>query len=362
MSGPKTHPWIEKLGVYSAGKSKAAGTAKPVKLSANESALGPSPLAMDAYRNEAPNLFRYPDPVYADLRAALADKYDLEASRIVCGVGSDELLKTACRAYLGPGDEALFVAHSFSMYPIAIKSVGAAAIEVPDVDYKADVDKILTAVTERTKLIFIANPNNPTGTYISRRDVKRLIENISSNILLVYDAAYAEFMDQDDYTDGIELVEHHENVFVTRTFSKLYGLAALRLGWGYAPKNVAETLDKCRDPFNVPSSAQAAGVAALKDTEFEQKVISHTAQWRDWLSTELSSLGLTVIPSVTNFILFRFDDENKSAASANEFLTKRGYILRYYSGQGLDKFLRLTIGTADENEEVIKLLKEFLED
>lgn len=361
MSGPKTHTWIDELGVYAAGKAKAKGTENPVKLSANESALGPSPMAMEAFKKEAPNLFRYPDPSYVKLREALAQKYNIDASRIVCGVGSDELLKIACRAYLKPGDEAIFVAHSFSMYPIAIKSVGATAIEVADHNYTADVDKILGAVTDKTKLIFIANPNNPTGTYLSKEEIERLWKNIPDHILLVLDAAYAEFMDQNDYSAGLELVERSTNVFVTRTFSKLYGLAALRLGWGYAPENVAQVLDKCRDPFNVPSCSQAAGVAALQDAEFEQKVISHTTKWREWLSGEITAMGLSVVPSVTNFILFKFEDENKSAAAANDYLTKHGYILRYYSGQGLGSFLRLTIGTEQENREVIRLLKEFLE-
>lgn len=361
MSGPKTHAWIEELGTYTAGKAKVKGRANPVKLSANESALGPSPMAMEAFKNEAPNLFRYPDPAYSELRNALAQKYNIDASRIVCGVGSDELLKLACHVYLKPGDEAIFVAHSFSMYPIAIKSVGAKGIEVADTNYTADVDNILAAVTDKTRLIFVANPNNPTGTYISKEEVERLWKNIPDHILLVLDAAYAEFLDQDDYNSGIELVERSNNVLVTRTFSKLYGLAALRLGWGYAPENVAHVLDKYRDPFNVPSCSQAAGVAALRDTDFEQKNISHTKTWREWLSQELTELGLTVIPSVTNFILFKFEDEIKTAEAANNYLITHGYILRYYSGQGLNNFLRLTIGTEQENKEVIRLIREFLE-
>lgn len=361
MNGPKTHSWIEELGIYAAGKSKVEGTLKPVKLSANECALGPSPMAMEAYTREAPNLYRYPDPSYTELRAALAKKYNIDANRIVCGVGSDELLRIACKAYLKPGDEAIFVAHSFSMYPIAIQSVGAKAIEVADVNYTASVDNILAAINDKTKLIFIANPNNPTGTYLPRDEVERLWKNVPDHVLLVLDSAYAEFMEEADYSAGIELVDRSTNVFMTRTFSKLYGLAALRLGWGYAPEKIAQTLDKCRDPFNIPSCTQAAGVAALKDTEFEKKVITHTTKWRKWLSSELTSLGLTVIPSVTNFILFRFDNTAKSASAANDYLTQHGYILRYYSGQGLGNFLRLTLGTEKENKEVIRLLREFLE-
>lgn len=360
MNGPKTHSWIEDLDVYVTGKSKTRAHARPVKLSANESALGPSPMAMEAYRNEAENLHRYPDPAYHDLRAALAEKYSIEKNNIVCGVGSDEILKLACRAYLSPGDEAIFVAHSFLMYPIAITSIGGVPVEVEDENFTANVDNILAAITDKTKIIFIANPNNPTGTYISNDDIERLWQNIPDHILLVLDAAYAEFIDQEDYDAGIKMVEKSKNVLMTRTFSKLYGLAALRLGWGYACKEVSETLDKIRDPFNVPSSAQVAGVAALQDTEFEEKAFNHAKKWREWLSNELNALGLNVIPSYTNFVLFEFTDSDKSALSANEYLLSRGYILRYYSGQGLHNFLRLTVGTEKENKDVIRLLKEFL--
>ena len=361
MSGPKTHSWINDLDVYISGKSKAGDIKNPHKLSANESALGPSPMAMEAYKNATSELHRYPDPTYNELRTTLAEKYDIEPRQILCGVGSDEILKLACRAYIKPGDEALYVAHSFSMYPIAIKSVGGVAIEVKDVDYTANIDNILKAITDKTRIIFIANPNNPTGTYLSVKEIEHLWQNIPKNILLILDAAYAEFVNDDDYDAGIELAGRARNVLMTRTFSKLYGLAALRLGWGYACPEISETLDKIRDPFNVPSSAQVAGVAALNDLEFQQKATSFNQKWRTWLSKELSALGLMVIPSATNFILFGFENKNKSAKDANDFLTNRGYILRYYSGQGLENFLRLTVGTEKENKEIIKLLNEFLE-
>ena len=361
MSEPKTHSWIEKLDVYVTGKSKANSEKPPVKLSANESALGPSPKAMAAYKNAAEDLHRYPDPAYQELRLTLAHKYKIDHKRIVCGVGSDEILKLVCRAYLKPGDEAVFVAHSFSMYPIAVTSVGGIPIEVDDVDYTANVDKILAAVNEKTKIIFIANPNNPTGTYLPNSEIERLWKNIPDSVLLALDAAYAEFINEEDYDAGISLVEKSQNVIMTRTFSKLYGLAALRLGWGYSCKEISETLDKIRDPFNVPSSAQIAGVEALKDTEFEKLSFDHNQKWRSWLMTELNSLNLTVIPSHTNFILFKFKDETKTAKAANDFLLSHGFILRYYSGQGLEKFLRLSVGTEAENKEVISLLKEFME-
>ncbi|MEZ5757547.1 MAG: histidinol-phosphate transaminase [Emcibacteraceae bacterium] len=361
MSGPKTHSWIDDLEIYIAGKAKVDNVKNIHKLSANESALGPSPKAMEAYRNAAGELHRYPDPAYYDLREALAQKHNIKAENIVCGVGSDEILKLACRAYLSPGDHALYVAHSFSMYPIAIKAMGAKAIEVEDIKYTANVDNILSSLNDKTRIIFIANPNNPTGTYLPRSEIERLWKTIPDDVLLVLDAAYAEFVCADDYDAGIDLVEKSENILMTRTFSKLYGLAALRLGWGYSNAKIAETLNKLRDPFNVPSSAQIAGIAALKDTEFETKAIAFNKKWRNWLSAEISSLGLHVIPSATNFILFRFDDNEKSAAAANDYLMKNGYILRYYKGQGLEKFLRLTVGTEEENREIIKLLGKFLD-
>lgn len=361
MTGPKTHSWIEKLDVYVTGKSKAKSEKPPVKLSANESALGSSPKAIEAYKNVAEDLHRYPDPAYQELRQALAHKHNIDKDRIVCGVGSDEILKLVCRAYLKPDDEALFVAHSFSMYPIAVTSVGGVAIEVKDVDYTANVDNILNAVNEKTKIIFIANPNNPTGTYLPNSEIERLWQNIPDSILLVLDAAYAEFIEEEDYDAGIKLVEKSRNVIMTRTFSKLYGLAALRLGWGYACKEISETLDKIRDPFNVPSSAQIAGKEALNDIEFEKLAFDHNKKWRNWLMSELNTLGLNVIPSQTNFILFEFQDSDKTASAANDFLLRHGYILRYYNSQGLENFLRLTVGTEAENKEVIKLLKEFME-
>jgi histidinol-phosphate aminotransferase len=361
MSGLETHSWIEDLNIYVSGKSHVAGKSEIVKLSSNESALGPSPMAMEAYKNIVHELHRYPDPVYHNLREAIATKYDLDVSRIICGVGSDEILKLACRAYLKPGSEAIYVAHSFSMYPIAIKSQGGIAIEVEDDNYTANVDNIISAITDKTRIIFLANPNNPTGTYIPTKEVERLWKNIPDNVLLVLDAAYAEFVDHHDYEAGIELSTRANNVLMTRTFSKLYGLAALRLGWGYACKNIADTLDKIRDPFNVPSSAQIAGIAALYDVDFEQKALAHNKQWRDWLSDQLTILGLKVIPSCANFILMKFDDDKKTATSANDFLLKNGYILRHYNEQGLEDCLRLTVGTENQNKMLIQLLKEYLE-
>ncbi len=362
MTGPEPRPWIKQLDVYVGGKSRADGIDDVVKLSSNESALGPSPKAVDAYLSCAGNLHRYPDSAYHELRAALAEKYDIDAGQIICGIGSDEILKLACRAYLAPGDEVIFSRHSFMMYPIAATSFGGVPVEVDDNNLTVNVDNILAAVTDRTRIIFLANPNNPTGTYIPIRDVERLWRNIPENILLVLDSAYAEFVVEEDYRAGIELVRKSRNILMTRTFSKLYGLAALRLGWGYSCPEIAGILDRIRDPFNLPTPTQIAGVAALKDREFENKARAFNLKWLDILRTELLAMGLDPVRSVANFILIRFPDRtDKTAEAANEFLLKRGFILRWLPGLGLGHFLRLTIGTEAQNRAIIQHLKMFLE-
>ena len=362
MTGPEPRPWIKELDVYVGGKSHTDGIEKTVKLSSNESALGPSPMAQQAYLDEVSRLHRYPDAIYHDLREALAEKHKIETWQIVCGIGSDEILKLACRAYLAPGDEVIFSRHSFMMYPIAATTFGGVPVEVEDTDYTSNVDNILAAITERTRIIFIANPNNPTGTYLARDEVERLWQNIPDHILLILDAAYAEFVDKADFEAGIELVRKSKNVLMTRTFSKLYGLAALRLGWGYACPEIAATLDRIRDPFNVPSATQKAGTAAVRDSKFEAKAQTHNNTELAYLRKELLALGLDPVPSVANFILIRFPGQGgKTAEAANIFLLKKGIILRWLPGQGLGDCLRLTVGTEQENQQVIHLLKEFLE-
>ncbi len=362
MNGLIPRPWINKLDVYEGGKSQAKDIAEPIKLSSNESALGPSPKAVAAYIAEADKLHRYPDAVYHDLRVALSERHNINPEQIICGVGSDEILKLACRAYLAPGDEVIYSKHSFMMYPIATTSFGGIPVEVDDTDYTANVENILAAITERTRIIFLANPNNPTGTYISAEQVDYLWQNIPDNILLVLDCAYAEFVSEDDYQAGIELVQKSTNVLMTRTFSKLYGLAALRLGWGYTCPEVASILDRIRDPFNVPAPTQVAGVAAIKDVQFEEKAFTHNAQELAYLRAELKAIGLEPLPSVANFILIRFPEQkHKSASAANDFLLEHGYILRWLPKHDLDDCLRLTVGTRGQNKAVIGLLKEFLE-
>jgi histidinol-phosphate aminotransferase len=361
MSGLEMRPWIRDLDVYVGGKSKVAGVAHPVKLSSNESALGPSPLALEAYINAAPNLHRYPDAASHDLRQAIGSAYKVDPERVICGLGSDEILKLATRAYAGPGDEVIYARHGFMMYPIAARSVGATAVEVADVNYTANIDNILAAITPRTRIIFLANPNNPTGTYLPAGEVKRLLDSLPAHVLLVLDAAYEEFVSGPDYTSGLELAGVRDNLLVTHTFSKLFGLAALRLGWGYGSPAVIDVLNRIRDPFNVPGPTQAAGIAALSDSDFLAKAKAHNEEWRAWLTLQLTELGLKVVPSVTNFVLIEFPEAPAhNAGAANSFLLKNGYILRWLPEQGLGHCLRLTVGLAEENEAVIRLLAQFM--
>lgn len=362
MSSLKPNPWIEKLDVYEGGRSKAPGAARVIKLSSNESALGTSPLVLAAYRDAATTLHRYPDATSWDLKEAIGAAHGLDPARIVCGLGSDEILKLACRAYAGPDTEVIYSRYGFMMYPIAARSVGATPVEAADVNYSADVKAILDAVTARTRIVFLANPNNPTGTYLPRHEVERLAGGLPRHVLLVLDAAYAEYVDSDDYVAGHELVASFPNVLVTRTFSKIYGIAALRLGWGYGSAEVTETLERLRDPFNVPAPTQAAGIAAVRDQEWVARARNYNAIWRQQMTDAVSDLGLTVVPSATNFILIRFPEhDGVTAEAANAFLTKNGVLLRWLPKQGLSDCLRMTIGLEEENREVLRLLKSFLE-
>lgn len=361
MGGLQLRPWIRDLDIYIGGKSKVEGVAHPVKLSSNESALGTSPRAIAAYRAAADSLHRYPDPSSHDLRVAIGKAYGIDGEKVVCGLGSDEILKIACRAYAGPGDEVIYARHGFMMYPIAARSVGATAVEVPDVDYTAQVDHILAAVTPRSRIVFLANPNNPTGTYLPTSEIKRLLAALPDHVLLVLDEAYEEFVSKPDYTSGLELAGRRENLLVTHTFSKIYGLAALRIGWGYGAPEVMQMLNRIRDPFNVPGPSQAAAIAALEDRDFLTKAKAHNAEWLAWLTANISALGLKVVPSVTNFALIEFpDDARYCAEAANQFLLEKGYILRWLPSQNLGNCLRLTVGLAAENQAVVRLLAEFL--
>ncbi|MBC8035798.1 MAG: histidinol-phosphate transaminase [Rhizobiales bacterium] len=357
---PNPKPGIMDIAPYVPGRSGVNGV-KVFKLSSNESPLGASPLAIAAYRAEAAALELYPDGSAAALREAIAARYGLKAENIVCGAGSDELLQLLAHAYLGPGDEAIYSQYGFLVYPIAIKANGATAVVAPERNETADVDAMLACVRARTKLVFLANPNNPTGTYLPFSEVKRLHAGLPRHVLLVLDAAYAEYVRANDYEAGIELVSTFDNVVMTRTFSKIHGLAGLRLGWVYCPTHVADALNRVRGPFNVSGPAIAAGVAALRDHEFVEKAIAHNELWLPWLRRELEALGLKVTPSIGNFVLIHFPEaKKKNAAAADEFLLSRGIVLRRMEAYGLPSALRLTIGTEEANRAVTAALMEFL--
>ena len=355
---PEPRSGILEIAAYVPGKSGAKG-AKVHKLSSNESPLGASPAAVAAYREAAASLERYPDGGATALRAAIAAKYGLAEDRIVCGAGSDELLQLLAHAYLGAGDEAVYSQYGFLVYPIAIAVNGAKAVVAPEKNYQTDVDALLACITPRTKLVFLANPNNPTGTYIPFSEVKRLHQGLPPHVLLVLDAAYAEFVRNNDYESGIALVAESENVVMTRTFSKIYGLAALRLGWAYGPAHVIDVLNRIRGPFNVSSAALAAGVAAIRDTAFVDKALTHNDTWLAWLTREISALGIAVTPSVGNFLLLHFPP-SKPAPAADAFLQEHGIVVRRMEGYGLPTTLRLTIGDEEANRAVAATLKAFM--
>jgi histidinol-phosphate aminotransferase len=331
------------------------------KLSSNETPLGPSPKAIAAYRDIAEHLEDYPDGAATALREAIGRAYGLDPARIVCGAGSDDLLNLLARAYLRDGDEAIHTTHGFLVYPIATLGAGAKPVVAPETKYTADVDAILAHVTPRTRMVFLANPNNPTGTYIPFDEVKRLHAGLPPDVLLVVDAAYAEYVRRNDYEAGIELVATSENVVMCRTFSKIYGLAALRLGWLYGPAHIVDALNRIRGPFNVNAPAIAAGIAAIEDIAHVEMAREHNSRWLAWLSDEIGRLGLEVTPSAANFVLIHFPDQKgRTAKDADAYLTARGLILRQVGGYKLPNALRMTVGSEEANRLVVKALAELM--
>jgi histidinol-phosphate aminotransferase len=360
-SRPQPRPGVLDIAPYVPGKSSAPGVAKVFKLSSNETPLGPSPKAIAAYREVAERLEDYPDGAATELREAIGAAFGLDPARIVCGAGSDDLLNLIARAYLADSDEAIHTTHGFLVYPIATMGTGAKPVVAAEKDYTANVDAILAAVTPRTKVVFLANPNNPTGTYIPFDEVKRLHRGLPANVLLVLDAAYAEYVERNDYESGLELVATSENVVMCRTFSKIHGLAALRLGWMVGPAHIIDAINRIRGPFNVNAPAIAAGVAAMRDIAHVERSRAHNTQWLGWLSEEISKLGLKVTPSVANFLLIHFPHTpGKTAKDADAFLTNRGLILRAVGAYKLPNALRMSVGTEEANRLVVAALKEFL--
>lgn len=353
------NPGIMDIAPYVGGESKA-DAARIIKLSSNESPFGPSPAAARALAESAASMHRYPDGNCIALRNALAAKNNIDAAQIVCGAGSDEIIAFLTSAYIAPGDEVVYNRHGFLMYGISAQVRGGNAVLAPEKNLRADVDALLTAVTPKTKILFLANPNNPTGSYLTKGEIRHLRKNLRDDIIFVLDSAYAEFVTADDYTAGHELVNEFGNVVVMRTFSKIYGMGGLRLGWGHCPAAIADVLNRVRGPFNVSAPAQEAGIAALGDDAFVKKVVTHNAQWLRWTTEQLTAMGLRVYPSVANFVLVDFDSDARAEA-CRLHLKSKGILVRQMGAYGLGSCLRISIGLGEEMELACAAIKEYLQ-
>ncbi len=361
---PAPRPGITRIDPYVPGRSAIPGKGPVYKLSSNENALGASPRAMAAFREESDRLSLYPDGSARALRQAIAQAHAIgvdNADCIVCGNGSGELLGMLASAYLGAGDEAIYCAHGFLLYRLVILAAGGRPVVVPEKNLTADIDAILGAVTARTKLVFLANPNNPTGTYLDDATIRRLHAGLPANVLLVLDGAYAEFVCDNDYAPGTEIVSDSDNVVMTRTFSKIYGLANLRLGWAYCPRPVADVLNRIRGPFNVSGAALAAGIAAVQDTDHIARSAAHNSKAINDLTSRFTELGIAVTPSVGNFLLLTFAAQGaKTAPLADTFLQRHGVIMRAMNAYGLPHSLRMTIGNDAANDQALRTLRRFM--
>jgi histidinol-phosphate aminotransferase len=362
MNAPTPKPWILDIAPYVPGRSSNDDGRKVTKLSSNENPLGTSVTARAAFQAHSADLERYPDAGAAALRETIAARYDLDPARVIYGTGSDEILHLITGAYAGHGDEVIQVRFGFAVYEIATRRVGATLIIAPDTDYASDVDAILAAVTERTRIIFIANPNNPTGTFTPRTEMARLAALVPHNVMIVIDQAYAEYLDAEEDDGGLALAKSQDNVIITRTFSKIYGLAAERIGWGYGSAEAVDAMHRIRAPFNITSAGQAAAVAAIRDADFVTQSRAHNAQWRSWFAGEIASLGnagLRAVPSKANFLLVLFEGI-VSAETAYHGLMDRGYLTRWLPSQGLGHALRITIGTEPEMRGLTQALREIV--
>ena len=363
MTAPQPKPYVMAIAPYVPGRSTTDDGRKVAKLSSNENPLGTSPAARAAFAAAANMLERYPDAGATIVRDAIAAAYDLDPTRIIYGNGSDEVLHLAAGAFAGSEDEVIFVRYGFAVYEIATRRVGATPVVAPDRDYATDIDAVLAAVTERTRIVFIANPNNPTGTFAVRDEIARLHAGLRPDILLVLDQAYAEYLDAGDDDGGMALAKTAENVLVTRTFSKIHGLAAERIGWGYASAAIIEAMHRIRLPFSITIAGQHAAVAALGDTAFVTHTRAHNKRWRGWFAEEVAKLGnagLRAIPSEANFVLVVFEGA-LTAEQAYKGLMDAGYIVRWLPNQGLAQGLRITIGTEEETRGVAAALRGLVE-
>lgn len=362
MLGPQPKSWIMDIAPYVPGRATTDDGRKVAKLSSNENPLGTSEAARDAFRAAADSLERYPDASGAIVREAIAEKYGLDPMRVIYGNGSDEILHLAAGAFAGPGDEVIFVRYGFAVYEIAARRVGAVPVVAPDKDYATDIDAILALVTERTRIVFVANPNNPTGTYAARAEIARLHAGLPSNVLLVLDHAYAEYLDEGEIDGGTALATTAPNVLVTRTFSKIYGLAAERIGWGYASAEIVTALHRIRLPFNITSAGQQAAVAALNDEAWVARSRRHNAEWRAWFADQIAAFGnsgVRAVPSKANFLLVLFEGR-LTAEAAYKGLMEAGFITRWLPGQKLGHGLRITIGTEAEMRGLAEALRRLI--
>ena len=359
MTGPSPRPEILRISPYVGGESDVQGVNRVYKLSSNEGAFGVPPGAVVAAQQAATELFRYPDGSAAALRKAIGARFGLDPARIVCGAGSDDIIYQLCLAYGGAGRDIIMSAHGFSIYEIAGTYAGSRVIKTPERNLTADVDAMLAAVSPTTRLVFLANPNNPTGSLVPAEEVRRLRASLPPDVLLVLDAAYAEYVERPDYDPGAALVDASGNTVMTRTFSKIFGLGGARVGWAYAPEAVIDVLNRVRSPFNVSVAAQAAAIAALAEPGWVEQGRAHNREYRAILAARLEAAGIRVWPSEGNFVLADFITPEKAEA-ANAFLRQRGLIVRGVKGYGLPHCLRITVGTAEEVGLVADALDAFM--
>lgn len=347
---------IMDIALYVGGAAHVDGVSDAVKLSSNENPFGAGEAAIEAYRRAGYDLHRYPNTDHAALRAAIAEVHGLDAERIICGVGSDEVIAFLCQAYAGPGDEVVHTEHCFAMYAISARAAGATPVEVRERDRVTDVDAILKGCSERTKLVFIANPNNPTGTMIGGNELARLADGLPPQALLVLDSAYAEYVE--GYDGGASLVDGRDNVVMTRTFSKIYGLGGLRIGWGYGPKHVIDVLNRIRGPFNLSNVQLAAAEAAVRDRAFVDRCRADNARLRNWLAEALAEHGVPSDTSTANFILARFADAAEADA-CDAYLKSQGLIVRRAASFNLPNCLRITVGDESSCRRVAHAVGQF---
>jgi histidinol-phosphate aminotransferase len=355
----KPQPGIENIKLYTGGQSRLVGHEKVLKLSSNENPLGPPPAAIEAIKSAAGTVHLYPSTDHAELRAAIGEMNGLDPERIICGVGSDEVLQMVTQAYAGVGDEIIHTEHGFSLYPVLIHMTGATPVCVAENERVVDVDAVLQAITERTRVILITNPGNPTGTMLPQDDLDRLVRGVPENIVLVLDGAYTEYAE--GFDGGMSYARDRENVLMTRTFSKIYGLGGLRIGWGYTAKGMIETLTRIRQPFNLSTVQLAAAEAAVRDRPWVDTCTALNAEQRARLSGALRQLGIACDQSHTNFVLARFADAAE-AADANTALQRDGIIVRAVAGYGFPEGLRITVGDAEQTGRVIAALTRWRED